>query len=178
MAEAEDAPGGPLPALPRGSLRRPGGGLALASRCPGAGCGARSRAGGGLGCCIGVACATGAGFGRGSVCFGGGGCTGVGNVIGTDNGGVASTGSGTETTSGIGTGSGEASGCGGGVGSGIGVTATGIVVSGSGRSQDSRHACQPNDSTASPNNTKAQNTVMNRESLTRWRSSACGLRCR
>src|SRR5262245_25229835 len=147
MAGAEDAPGDPLPALPRGALRRPGGGLALASRCPGAGRGARSRTGGSLGCCVGVACVTGAGLGRGSTCFGGDGGTGVGNVIGTDNGGVASTGSGTETTSGIETGSGEDSGCGGGVGSGMGVTATGIVVSGSGRGQDSRHACQPNDIT-------------------------------
>jgi hypothetical protein len=32
----------------------------------------------------------------------------------------------------------------------MGITATGIVASGSGRGQDSRHACQPNDITASP----------------------------
>jgi hypothetical protein len=32
----------------------------------------------------------------------------------------------------------------------MGVTATGIVVSGSGRGQDSRHAFQANDITASP----------------------------
>jgi hypothetical protein len=73
----------------------------------------------------------------------------VGNVRGAANGGVAGTGSGTESTSGIGTGSGGDSGCGGGVGSGTGVTAISVVVSGSGLGQDSRHACQPNDITAS-----------------------------
>jgi len=150
MAGAGDAPDDPLPALPRGSLRRPGGGLILASRCAGAGRGTRSRAGGSLGGCVCVTCATGAGFGRGSTCFGGSGCTCVGNVIGADNGGVAGTGSGVESTSGIGTGSGGDSGCGGGVGSSMGVTAISVVASGSGRGQDSRHACQPNDITASP----------------------------
>jgi hypothetical protein len=44
----------------------------------------------------------------------------------------------------------EGSGCGGGVGSGTGVTAISVAASGSGRVQDSRQACQPNDITASP----------------------------
>ena len=73
----------------------------------------------------------------------------MGNVRGADNGGVAGTGSGTESTSGIGTGSGGDSGGGGGVSSGTGVTAINVVASGSGWAQDSRHACQPNDITAS-----------------------------
>jgi len=72
----------------------------------------------------------------------------VGNVIGADNGGGAGTGSGTESTSG--TGSGGDSGCGGGMGSGMGVTAIRVVASGSGRGQEARHACQPNDITAAP----------------------------
>src|SRR5712691_4394607 len=143
MAGAGDAPDDPLPALPRGSLRSPGGGLALAWRCAGAGRGARSCAGGSLGGC---ASTTGAGFGRVSTGFGGGGGTCWGNGLGADNGGVAGTGSGTDSTSGMETGSGGASGCGGDVGSGMGVTAISVAVSGSGRGQD----CQPNDITASP----------------------------
>src|SRR5215470_18355780 len=148
MAGVGDVPDEPLPALPWGSLWRPGGGLPLASRCTGAGRGARSRAGGSLGGGVCVTGATGAGFGRGrSTGFGGGGSTCLGNVRGGDNGGVAGTGSGTESTSGIDTGSGGDSGGGGG-GSGTGVTAISVVASGSGRSQTSRHACQPNDITA------------------------------
>ena len=123
-------------------LRRPGGGLALASRCPGAGRGARWRAGGSLACWGCLTGATGAGCGRGS--------TGVGNVLGADNAGVAGTGSETESTSGIGTGAaGDSSGAGG-VGSDTGITTTGIVAGGSKRGQASRHACQPNDITTSP----------------------------
>ena len=151
MAGAGDVPDEPLPALPWGSLWRPGGGLPLASRCTGAGRGARSRAGGNLGGGVCVTGATGAGFGRvGSTGFWGGGSTCLGNVIGGANGGVAGTGSGTESTSGIDTGSGGDSGGGGGVGSGTGVTAISVVAGGSGRGQDSRHTCQPNDITATP----------------------------